>query len=162
MLLIAFVAVAVKYGMDINKLKTRKPIMLYQPTEEYLKSTDRSTTIKWRLLEEHSQKPFLQHNASHLKVNRDGFFLISCSLLMESRVNKTNVLNLLVYYGNKKTVYTKQTLPIGYGRFPFQLTVNLRLKQGDYISVEVIPSNYIFNSSGGNYLSIVLNEFIDI
>lgn len=81
---------------------------------------------------------------------------------MESRVNKTNVLNLLVYYGNKKTVYTKQTLPIGYGRFPFQLTVNLRLKQGDYISVEVIPSNYIFNSSGGNYLSIVLNEFIDI
>lgn len=159
---IAFIVVAVKYGRDINKLKTPKPVMLYKPTEEYMKNTDKSTLIKWTLLKEHSQEAFLQYNASHLKVNRDGFFLISCSLLIESQVNKTNVLSLLVNYGNKNTIYSKKALSIGYDRFPIQLIVNLRLKRGEYISVEITPSKYILKGSDSNYLSIVLIEFTEI
>lgn len=116
---------------------------------------EREETIKWRLIEEHSRSPFMQINSTHIHVNEDGFFHISCSLLMQTNSQNINVITLLIFYANdEKSIYTKKTLPKNFSRFSLQYSIVLHLQKGAYFYMQVIPSKYLLKDPDGSYLSI--------
>lgn len=158
-LIVIFIVALVGFSgwifVTVEKLKEPKSSMLYRPTSEYLENLERPQTIKWCLVEEHSRSPFTQVNATHLLITANGFYHISCSLLMQTNHQNVNVITLLIFYSNgAKSVYTKKTWPTGFSRFSLQQTIVLHLKQGDYFYVQVIPPKYLMQDPTASYLSI--------
>ena len=94
------------------------------------------------------------YNNTYFKITTAGMYWISCSLMMESNLNTTDVITMMLLTSKGQTMITKQATLSGFNRFTLHIGKIIKLDAGENFYVKLIPQAYLFKDPMTHSLSI--------